>query len=59
MKKNEHKKKYSTPRLVKYGDFKKLTAGSKATAIEGGGAGGNKTKTGGDDQFCATHREIV
>lgn len=38
------KKKYQSPRLVKYGDFKKLTLGIRQTRIETGGAGTNKTR---------------
>ncbi len=44
--KEKKKKNYSTPKLVKYGDFKKLTLGIRQTRRETGVAGPNKTRTG-------------
>lgn len=46
MEKNQKKKRYSSPELVKYGDFKKLTGGNKAGNSERSGKA-SKTKAGG------------
>ena len=43
-KKQESKKKYHTPYLLKYGNFKKLTLGIKQSRLETGGAGPDKTR---------------
>ena len=42
--KPEKKKKYNSPKLFKYGDFKKLTLGIRQTRREGMGAGPSKTR---------------
>ena len=46
MKNKAKKKLYSTPQLVKYGDFKKLTAGTRSKSNDIlSGNGSNKTRT--------------
>ena len=46
MKNKADKKRYSTPQLVKYGDFEKLTAGTRTKSNEiSSQSGTNKTRT--------------
>ena len=44
MKDPKKKKRYHSPSLVRYGDFKKLTAGSKANKNEDAKASTTKTR---------------